>query len=156
MCKVGVVGSVCSRPMSDPTSAPPFRILPALVPQNEHFWTGGSEGELRFLRCRACGWWLHPAGPICPSCLSKDLAVAAVSGRGTVHAFTVNWQPWIPGFDPPYVIAIVELPEQDGLRVTTNIVGCEPDLVETGMPVAVEFEHNGDVWLPLFHPEVAP
>lgn len=138
--------------MSAPTPAPPFRILPAVLPETEHYWTGGRDGELRFLRCQDCGWWLHPPGPICPSCLSKDLAVEAVSGRGVVHAFTVNWQPWIPGFDPPYVVAIVELPEQEGLRVTTNIVGCEPGQVDNDLAVQVEFEHNGDVWLPMFRP----
>jgi uncharacterized OB-fold protein len=138
--------------MTDPP-APSFRVLPAVTPENEHFWQGGREGELRFLRCQGCGWWLHPPGPVCPSCLGRDLAVEAASGGGVVHAFTVNWQPWIPGFDPPYVVAIVELPEQEGLRLTTNIVGCEHEAVATGMPVRVEFEHRDDVWLPLFRPE---
>ncbi len=34
----------------------PFRILPALTDRNRHFWTGGAEGELRFLRCQDCGY----------------------------------------------------------------------------------------------------
>ena len=127
-------------------------MLPAVVPENEHFWTGGAQGELRFLRCKACGWWLHPPGPVCPACLGRELAVEAVSGRAVVHAFTINHHAWIPGFDPPYVIAIVELPEQEGLRLTTNIVGCAPDDVRTGMPVEVTFEEHDDVWIPLFRP----
>src|SRR3954449_7275480 len=98
--------------MTSASDERPFRLLPAVTPENEHFWLGGRDGELRFLRCRACGWYLHPPGPICPECLSRDLSVEAVSGRAVVHTFTVNWQPWMPGFDPPYVIAIVELPEQ--------------------------------------------
>ena len=133
----------------------PFRILPAVTEENEHFWHGGAEGELRFLRCRSCGWWLHPPSPICPSCLGRDLAVEAASGRAVVHAFTVNWQPWIPTFDPPYVVAIVELPEQPGLRLTTNIVACETDDVFTGMAVHVVFEEYDGVWLPLFEPDAA-
>ena len=32
----------------------PFRVLPAVTPENEHFWLGGAEGELRFLRCADC------------------------------------------------------------------------------------------------------
>ena len=118
------------------TASRPFRVLPAVGADNEHFWTGGAEGELRFLRCDACGWWLHPPSPICPECLGRQLSVAAVSGDGVVHTYTVNWQPWYPDLDPPYVVAIVELPEQEGLRLTTNIVGCEPDDVRIGMPVA--------------------
>lgn len=140
--------------MSNPVEviAPSFRVLPALSAEDEHYWTGGRDGELRFLRCGDCGWWIHPGGPVCPECLSRNLSVEAASGRGVVHAFTVNWQPWIPGFDPPYVVAIVALPEQDGLRVTTNIVGCDPEAVHTGMPVSVRFEEREDVWLPLFEP----
>ena len=75
-----------------------------------------------------------------------------MSGRATVHTFTVNRQPWYPGFDPPYVIAIVELPEQEGLRLTTNIVGCEPADVHIGMDVQVTFVPYEDVWIPLFEP----
>jgi hypothetical protein len=130
----------------------PFRVLPQLGEHNRHFWTGGAGGELRFLRCRACRHWVHPPAPICPACLSRELAVEAASGRGTVATFTVNHQPWIPGFDPPYVIAIVELPEQEGLRLTTNLVGCAPEAVRIGMPVRVVFEPYDDVWIPLFEP----
>jgi len=133
----------------------PFRVLPAVTVDNEHFWLGGAEGELRFLRCQACGFWIHPPQPICPSCLSRELAVEAVSGRATVFTFTVNWQPWLPNFDPPYVVAIVALPEQDDFRLTTNIVGCEHDEVHIGMEVEVEFEDYDGVWLPYFHPVVA-
>ena len=62
-------------------------------------------------------------------------------------------KPRIPGFNPPYVVAIVELEEQPGLRLTTNVVGCEPEDVEIGMAVKVVFEDVGDdVFLPLFEP----
>ncbi|HEX2384032.1 MAG TPA: OB-fold domain-containing protein [Acidimicrobiales bacterium] len=128
----------------------PFRLLPRLDDTNRYFWTSGEDGKLRFLRCQQCGYWLHPPAPRCPSCLSKELDVEAVSGQATLHTFTVNHQPWYPGLDPPYVIAIVELPEQEGLRLTTGIVGCASDEVEIGMPLQVTFEQYEDVWLPFF------
>lgn len=128
----------------------PFRVMPAVTPENEHFWRGGADGELRFLRCDDCGTWIHPPQPLCPTCLSRSLSVAAASGFGTVHTFTVNWQPWYPNLDPPYVVAIVELPEQEGLRLTTNIVGCSPDEVSIGAAVRVSFEEYDGVWLPMF------
>jgi uncharacterized OB-fold protein len=135
----------------------PFRVLPAVTAENEHFWRGGAHGELRFLRCGDCGTWIHPPQPRCPSCLSASVAPAAVSGRGTVLTYTVNHQPWYPGLDPPYLVAIVELPEQEGLRVTTNVVGCDPGEVSFGMPVRVTFEEypdrDGSVWLPFFEPD---
>lgn len=132
----------------------PFRLLPAVGPENEHFWHGGADGELRFLRCDACSHYVHPPQPICPECLGRNLTPHAVSGRGVVHTFTVNHQPWIPGFDPPYVVAIIELEEQTGLRLTTNIVGCEIDDVAIDMPVRVVFEERDDgIFLPLFEPD---
>jgi uncharacterized OB-fold protein len=133
----------------------PFRVLPRVDDTNRHFWTGGERGELCFLRCGDCGHWIHPPSPICPICLSRDIAPDSASGTGTVHTFTVNHQPWIPGFDPPYVVAIVELADQVGLRLTTNIVGCPPDAVHIGMAVRVTFEQYDEVWLPLFEPAVA-
>jgi len=127
-------------------------LLPKLDDKNREFWTGGERGELRFWRCQDCGYWLHPPGVRCPQCLSKSLAVETVSGDATLHTFTVNHQPWYPNLDPPYVIAIVALPEQDGLRLTTGIVGCEIDDVQIGMPLHVVFEQYEDVWLPFFGP----
>ncbi len=135
------------------TATRPFRVLPAVTPENEHFWLGGAEGELRILRCADCRCWIHPPQPVCPNCLGRSLAPEAVSGRGNVHTFTVNWQPWYPDLDPPYAIAIVALPEQDGLRLTTNIVGCAPEDVTIGLAVRVEFEEYDGVWLPFFTPE---
>jgi uncharacterized OB-fold protein len=134
----------------------PFRILPRLNDRNRAFWTGGEHGELRFVRCQRCGYYLHPPTPICPRCHSKELAPEAVSGRGTLFTYTVNHQNWMPGPPLPYVIAIVSIPEQEGLRLTTNLVDVDPDAIEIGMPVEVTFEHHEDVWIPLFRPASAP
>jgi uncharacterized OB-fold protein len=131
----------------------PFRLVPQVTEENEHFWKGGAEGELRFLRCTACRTYVHPPAPLCPDCHSRDLAPEAVSGRATLHTFTINHHPWIPGFDPPYAIAIVDLPEQPGLRLTSNIVNCELEEIQIGMALRVIFEAVDDgVFLPLFEP----
>lgn len=131
---------------------PAFRILPLVDERNAHFWTGGADGALRFLRCGACRYWIHPPAPLCPVCLGRDVAPEAVGGRARVATYTVNHQRWIPGFEPPYVVAIVELEEQPGLRLTTNLVGCDPESVRIGMPVRVVFEERDGVWIPLFEP----
>jgi uncharacterized OB-fold protein len=130
----------------------PFRVLPRVTRRNEHFWRGGAEGELRFLRCRSCRTYVHPPSPRCPDCLGDDLAAEAVSGRATVLTFTLNHQPWVPAADHPYAIAIVEIEEQEGLRLMTNIVHCPAEDVRVGMPVRVVFEEHEDVFIPLFEP----
>ena len=70
-------------------------------------------------------------------------------------AATVNHQQWFPSLAPPYVVAIVELAEQPGLRMLTNVVGCDPEAVRSGMAVEVDFQQLADdLWLPVFRPEV--
>jgi uncharacterized protein len=73
-----------------------------------------------------------------------------MSGKGKVVTYTINHQPWRPELKNPYVVAVVELVEQAGLRFVTNIVGVPPEQVCIDMPVKVVFEHQEDVWLPLF------
>jgi uncharacterized OB-fold protein len=141
--------------MADAVTEPelPFRILPRLTDLNRDFWTGGQVGELRFQRCQQCGYYNHPPTPICPVCHSKELKFEAVSGRATLFTYSVNYQPWMPGPEIPYILAIVAIPEQDGLRLTTNLVGVAPEDVRIGMEVEVTFEnHDDEVWIPLFRP----
>jgi uncharacterized OB-fold protein len=139
--------------VSEAKAKPPFRVLPQVTPENEHYWKGGARGALTFLRCGDCRTYVHPPSPVCPDCLSKQLAPAAVSGRARLLTWTVNHHPWIPGFEPPYVIAIVEIEEQRGLRVTTNLVNCTPEELRLDLPVKVLFEEREDgVFLPLFEP----
>ncbi|HVU71431.1 MAG TPA: OB-fold domain-containing protein [Mycobacteriales bacterium] len=129
-----------------------FRVLPAVRSATEAFWTGGAEGRLMIHRCRACTRFFHPPASACWRCRSTDVGPEEVSGRATVAAYTVNMQPWIPGFPPPYVVAIVELADEPDVRLTTNIVGCAIEDVHTGLEVQVRFEQWEDVWLPMFAP----
>ena len=132
-------------------NGPMLRLLPRLDDDVRFFWTSGEDGVLRFLHCNDCGFFIHPPGPVCPRCLSRNVAPQAVSGRAHVETFTVNYQQWIPGSDP-YIIAWVSIDEQPDVRLTTNLVDVEPEDVRIGMPVRVLFEHGDDVWLPLFTP----
>lgn len=132
------------------TDAPP-RVLPTTEGPTGFFWTSGADGRLRFLRCSSCSTLIHPPAPVCPSCFGREAAPDVVSGRATVHSFTVNHQPW-DGVGDRYVIAIVSIDEQPDVRLVTNLVGIDPDDVRIGMPVEVTFEDHDPVFLPLFRP----
>lgn len=137
--------------VADPAPRP----APAVNDLNRAFWTGGADGRLLIQRC-SCGQWVHPPAPTCPACGGTEMSPEPVSGRATVFTFTVNRHPFDPSVPVPYVIAVVELIEQTGLRLPTNIVNCAVDDVEIGMPVKVLFEPQGELFVPLFEPSEAP
>jgi uncharacterized protein len=136
-------------------AAAPGRMLPELSEHNRAFWTGGSDGRLHVPYCEACARWVLPPEADCPHC-DAPLGTRAVSGDGTVFTHTVNHHAFNPAVPPPYVIAIVELTEQDDLRLAANIVDCEPDSVGVGMPVAVRFEKQETATDTVFVPVFAP
>ena len=132
------------------SSDAPGRPLPLLTPDNEFFWTAGADGTLRLQECVNCRALIHPPAPVCRYCRSHQLGVREVSGSATLAGFTVNHRFSLPGLPAPYVVAQVAIAEDPRVRLTTNIVGCDPDQLELGQPVEVVFEHIEDVWLPLF------
>ncbi len=146
---IGSVPSIVASIMAMFANGPSIRLLPRLDDDNRFFWTGGKDGVLRFLKCGSCHQLVHPPVPVCPACLGRDLAPEAVSGRGRVHAYTVNHQQWIPGSEP-YVIGLVEIVEQPDVRLTTNLVDCESEDGLIGSDVEVTFEQHDEVFLPLF------
>ena len=82
-CRDGQTVEVASVP-------PPPRVLPVLDEVTGFFWTSGAAGRLRFLACSTCATLIHPPAPVCPACLGRAAAPVAVSGRATVHSFTVK------------------------------------------------------------------
>jgi uncharacterized protein len=124
--------------------------LPRLTGTNEFFWKSGEDGWLRILRCSSCGLYIHPPSPICRACHSMAISPEKVSGRGRLSCFTVNHHRWYTAIDPPYVIAEIELVEQTGLTVLSNVVGTPPDEMKAGVDVQVEFVRHEDIYLPVF------
>jgi acetyl-CoA acetyltransferase/uncharacterized OB-fold protein len=132
------------------------RTLPSVTPETEFFWTSGADGRLRVLECRSCMALIHPPQPICRYCRGHDIKPMVVSGYAVLIGFTVNHRFSAPGLTPPYVVAQVALEEDPRVRLTTNVVDCEPDRLRLGMRMRVVFEPAGDVWLPLFRPADDP
>jgi len=127
--------------------------LPLATPLTQFFWDGCRERRLMILRCQACGHFVHYPRPVCDKCRSTDLAPQQVSGQATLYAYTVTMQAFHPFFVDklPYVLAVVELAEQKGLRITTNIVDTPEEELRCGMPVRLVWrEVAPDLVLPLF------
>ena len=145
---------------STPTEAPepPFRILPQAhraQPRLLDRRRARRAALLALLGLRL----LHPPAAADLSrraCRRRWRPRRCRAGRRS-RRYSINHQPWMPGPELPYVVAIVEIVEQPSVRLTTNLVNCAHEEIEIGMPVRVTFEHHadpdGDVYIPLFEPE---
>jgi uncharacterized protein len=118
----------------------------------QFYWEGTQAGQLLVQRCESCGHYQHPPDVVCPKCLSQSLVPTAVSGRGTIYAFTVARQAFDSAYldDIPYVLGLVELEEQPNLRILTNIVDTDLEQLTSELPVEVTFEDRQGYKLPQF------
>ena len=122
------------------------------------FFDGARQGVLLLRRCQACGTFMSPTGgiatplrPRCLTCFSAALAWTPASGRATLYSFALMHQVYDPAFaaEVPYNLAVVELDE--GVRMTTNVVGCTNEALYIGMRLEVTFEHvSEEVAIPKF------
>ena len=125
--------------------------LPRPYQDTETYWAAARDHRFVIQHCKSCGkHQFYPRG-VCSHCLSSDLEWHEASGKGTVYSFSVNHRAPHPGFadEIPFVLASVEL--EEGPRMMTNIVECNPDSVKIGMAVEVTFEDvTEEVTLPKF------
>ncbi|MFN8626434.1 MAG: bifunctional MaoC family dehydratase N-terminal/OB-fold nucleic acid binding domain-containing protein [Candidatus Binatia bacterium] len=139
------------------TAAAPAKVprpRPTLSYDNEFYWSGVKRHELLIQRCVSCQQLRHPPRPMCPHCQSLQWDTVKASGRGTVHSFVVFHYPAFPGFEIPYVAAVIDLAE--GTRVVTNLIKVDPQAVRVGMAVELEFVAVDDeLTLPQFRPAAA-
>lgn len=91
------------------------------------------DGEGYYLQC-ANGHGSLPPRRVCPVCGSTDLAETPLAETGVVETFTVVHVS-TPAFvdDAPYATAIADF---DGVRVTGQLRGIDPEAVETGLIVS--------------------
>ncbi len=128
------------------------RALPAVTPETRHFWEGTRAGELRLQQCNACDHVYFPPRPFCPQCAAQDVRVIRASGRATLYSYVIHHRQ-VPGFVPPYSIAVVQL--EEGPRMMSNVVEVEqtPEALQLDMSLEVVFERlNDEISLPLFRP----
>ncbi|HEX77273.1 MAG TPA: Zn-ribbon domain-containing OB-fold protein [Dehalococcoidia bacterium] len=88
------------------------------------------QDKLLGLRCRACGAVHTPPAAICPECDSLDMDIVELSGRGKIRTYTVIWTA-PEGFQPPYIVSLVELDE--GPWLMGNILGVDPNTADMSL-----------------------
>lgn len=118
----------------------PERPQPPVSPTTEPFWEATRSGTLLLQWCRTCDAPVFYPREVCPRCLGTELEWRPAAGTAVVHSWTVEHRPQGAFGTEPYVIALVDLDE--GVRMMTNVVGCDPGEVAVGMAVRL-------CWAPL-------
>jgi uncharacterized protein len=129
----------------------PTRFEPPVSDDTEAFWEATRDKRLVLQWCTTCDKAIFYPRAACPGCLGDTLEWRTSAGIGRVHAVSVQHKAANPFMADrvPYAVALVDLDE--GVRLMTNIVGCDPEEVTVDMAVSVTWEPLTDGrHLPLF------
>lgn len=89
-------------------------------------------------KCKKCGQIYFPPRLICQECRSTEMETVILAQEGVILSHTVIRVPPAPLKDEaPYAIAIVKL--DDGVKLTAQVVDCDPTNLKVGDRVKLEF-----------------
>jgi uncharacterized protein len=90
------------------------------------FWAAAADHRLSMPRCDACGRLVWYPADTCARCGGGDHSWVDLSGRGTLFAWVVVHQVFLPQYEPPYVTALVAVDEDPAARLATRLVDVDP------------------------------
>lgn len=129
-------------------------IQPQPTPDTAGFWAATAAGGLALCWCPDCRRYRHPPLERCANC-GGPTEFRAVSGRGRIHSYIVVGRAVAPGYSdrPGQVLVLVDLEEQDGLRLVGRLDGAEGRAVDIGATVEASVVDlpGGDFRIPVFH-----
>jgi uncharacterized OB-fold protein len=130
------------------------RLEPKASELTQPFWEATRDKQLMVQWCQKCDAGIYYPRWACPSCLGDELAWRAASGKATLYTFNVGSAAANPMMADmaPYSVALVDLDE--GVRMVSTVVGCDPDDLKVGMALQVDWEPLSDgrhlpVWRPV-------
>ena len=106
------------------------------------FWDATRTPRLVIQRCDDCAAFVWYPRAVCPRCLSGELTWTEAAGAGIVYSVSVHYRSPAPELADavPYAVALIDLDE--GPRMLSNIVQCDPEAIRIGDRVRA-------AWLPL-------
>ncbi len=114
--------------------------VPVPTSDSKPYWEAAKRHELMMQRCKDCGQVYFPPAVCCSRCASLKVEWVKLSGKGKVYSWNLFHQVFHPGFaaDIPYACVVVELDE--GPRMVSSLVDCQPEEIQIDMTVEVVFE----------------
>ncbi len=109
---------------------------------NLFYLKGEAEGApgLKGTRCKACGKAALLDVPVCPICLSRDVAPACIGAKATLTRFsTVHHS--ADSFEAPYVIG--QIRTEEGPMTFAPIVGTDAAKLHDGMKLRFSLLERG-------------
>jgi uncharacterized OB-fold protein len=136
---------------------PNVPLQPAVNPDSEGFWSAAADGRLALCWCGACARYQHPPLERCRVCAGRT-GFQAVSGDGVLFSYIVVHRAIAPGYldRPGHLIGLVELIEQPGLRLPTQLPDLDAQTARIGMPLRAHLQPlpGGAFSVPVFRPVV--
>lgn len=113
--------------------------VPQITEMDRPFWDSIRRHRAELQRCNQCGRFRFIPGERC-ACGSREFTWTPIAGTGEVYTYTVVHRAPTPAYQAlaPYTIAHVTLDE--GPRMISTVVGCEPGRVTVGMPVEIVYD----------------
>ena len=100
------------------------------------FYDNLRDGRLTTTQCKECGYISWPPRIVCPECMSDQLEWIDFTEPGRIYAFTIQENGTPPGFPSPMVYALIDF--DNGKRIISPIVECDPDEVTVGAKVVLK------------------
>lgn len=128
--------------------------LPEIRPETKPYWDACKKHELLIPKSKETGeLFFYPRAMSPGDDMSEDIEWVKSKGKGKVWTFSIHHMGPSKAYkgDPPHVVALVEMDE--GVKMMSNIVDCDPHDVQIGMEVEVVFDDvTDDITLPKFKP----
>ena len=120
-------------------TAPNRPPMPEPTPVSRPFWDALREERVLIQYSPSAQAYVFYPRTLAPGTLADDLEWREISGRGTLHTFTVSGRPTAPPWADavPQLLAVVEWDE--GPRCSTEMVEVEPGDLRVGMRVEPVF-----------------
>lgn len=110
------------------------------------FWESAADGVLAIQRCNSCTRYQWAPEWICHRCHSFDVGFHPVEPYGFLYAWERVWHPVLPELRSrcPYLVAMVELPHADQVRMIGNLLMDSAADPEIGMRLDAAFVTSED------------
>lgn len=102
--------------------------------------------------CLDCEQFIFYPRSHCPQCWGINLKWRQALGKGRIYSYSIIHKSALidPDDKVPYIYALVTL--QEGVRLATRIVDCDPEAVYIDMDVEMSFAEKGGKSLLVFRP----